>query len=323
MKRILCILGWIGAVLPVLAHAEIATDPGMWIERVNAANKRLNFVGTFTYQSGKRSEVSRIIHRIDEHGEYERIEALDGRPREMVRSGNEVRYLIPEKHMLIVDRLIARRTFPSWVSTSVSELQESYQFKPRGHERVAGMQAQMIEVMPKDPLRYKHVLWIDQETGLLLKSVMLSEQGDILEQVSFNEVRIGGNVDRLLLKASYYDTSNWYEINLCGSEIQEYRLDWRLHEPLPGFKLVSSTYRSLGEMHGEVVHLVLSDGLVAVSVFIEALPKDLPASSFEPAVVGATSIYKRVLGEHLITVLGEVPLHTVQKLGNTIERTRQ
>ena len=323
MNHIFYLLVWVSMLVPMLATAEPVDDPDpeYWLERVRSANKHLDYVGTFIYQSGKHVEASRIIHRIDEQGEYERIEALDGRPREMVRFGDEVHYLMPEQDTFIVDRLIAKRTFPAWVSASAADLAKYYQVQLGDKARVAGVDAQIIELTPRDSLRYRHMLWVDRESGLLVKSLILNEKGDVLERVSFNEVHIGEKADRALLQqASDYDTSNWREVNVCGTKIDEGKLGWRVSRPLPGFRLISSKQRSLSEVHGDVTHLVFSDGLVAISVFIEARPSGAAAVPAEPAMIGATSLYKRVVANYVITVVGEVPAQTVQKLGQAVER---
>ncbi|MDA0236004.1 MAG: siderophore-interacting protein, partial [Proteobacteria bacterium] len=135
------------------ASAEHPTDPLSWLGRISTAGQRLNYVGTFVYQSGSHVETSRIAHRVDASGEYERLEVLDGSPREIIRRGAEVRCVLPDERTVIIDEAQGRRAFPARLPASPTGLAENYRVRKGELGRVAGLEAQALVLEPKDELR--------------------------------------------------------------------------------------------------------------------------------------------------------------------------
>lgn len=304
-------------------RAEAPSDPVSWLGRIATAGQRLNYVGTFIYQSGKHFETSRIAHRVDANGEYERLEVLEGSPREVIHSSGEVRCVLPDQKTVIIDRPGGRRAFPARVPASYSSLGESYRIRKGEVGRVAGLEAQSIVLEPKDELRYGYVLWAEAESGLLLKSHMLDERGVVIEKFVFSDVRIGGDVAQELLKPRYVNTDDWRVVNARGSESSKAASGWALRTPLPGYTLGSVVKRPLGRERGEAVQMVFTDGLASISLFIE--PAAAAGGLVEPPTQssGAINIYKRMVNGYLITALGEVPMRAVQWLGDGMEYTGQ
>lgn len=305
------------------AGAEAPSDPLTWLGRIASAGQRLNYIGTFTYQSRGMFETSRIAHRMDSSGEYERLEVLDGSPREVIRSGNEVRCILPDQKTVIIDQPGGRRAFPARLPVSFANLAESYRIIKGEIGRVAGLEAQSIVLEPRDDLRYGHVLWADAQSGLLLKSRMVDEHGEVIEQFAFNDVRIGGEIDREHLKSRFGQDAGWRVVNARGSEISKAEGGWVLKTPLPGYALMSVMRRPFGRDRGDAIHMVYSDGLAAISVFIEPMAKQGSAAAPGAVATGAINIYKRAVNGYLITALGEVPLRAVQRLADGVEHTVQ
>jgi len=299
------------------AFAEVPSDPLSWLGRISSAGQRLNYVGTFVYQSGGHVETSRIAHRVDASGEHERLEVLDGSPREVIRRGNEVQCVLPDERTVIIDEAGGRRAFPARLPASLSGLAESYRIRKGGISRVAGFEAQELVLEPKDDLRYGHTLWAEMQTGLLLKARMMDEKGGLIEQFSFSDVRIGGDVDAELLESRFEPGEGWRVVNARGSAMPEDDVGWVLAEPLPGYSLSSVMRRPLGRERGQAVHMVFSDGLAAISVFIEPVGKG-SAIGLGPVSNGAINIFKRTVNGHLVTALGEAPERAVRLIGDNI-----
>lgn len=324
MSRWLVALGLLLASWGVWAEAP--SDPLAWLGRMAAAGQRLNYSGTFTYQSGNRSETSRIAHLRDGAGEFERLETLDGSPREVIRNNGEVRCVLPAQKTVIIDQAGSRRAFPSRLAEAWMNLAESYRIRRGDVSRVAGLEAQQIVLEPKDDLRYGYILWADIQSGLLLKSRMVNERGETIEQFVFNEVKIGGDLDRSLLKSRFNveQGAGWQVVNARGNELRHGDAGWAIKAVVPGFHQTSAVRRQMGANGGETVQLVFSDGLAAVSVFIEpmdtAAENKLTPGTFES---GPINLYKRVVGNHLVTALGEVPPRTVQRLAEAVEPVRR
>ncbi len=313
-----CILG-----APAQAVAEERpSDPVLWLGKIASAAQRLNYTGTFIYQSGKHFETSRITHLVDAGGEQERLEVLDGSPREVIRSNNEVRCVLPDQKTIIIDRAGGQRGFPARLPASYVALAESYRISLGEVSRVAGLDTQLIVLEPRDDLRYGHMLWADVASGLLLKARTIDEDGGIIEQFAFSDVKIGGAIDTDLLKPTYRKDAEWRVINAHGDELGLRDSGWELTAPLPGYALKSVVRRPLGRDRGSILHLVFSDGLAAISVFIEPVDPDGMPEEMGALANGAINIYRRAVDGHLVTALGEVPLRALERLGDGIEPGR-
>ena len=323
MRFAAAVIALCAALAQPTVHAEGMPDPLTLLGRIANAGQKLSYVGTFTYQSRGASETSRIAHRMDATGEYERLEVLDGSPREVIRSGNEVRCVLPEQKTVIIDQAGGRRAFPARLPASFSNLAENYRIRKGELGRVAGYEAQSVVLEPRDDLRFGYVLWADVQSGLLLKSRMVDESGETIEQFAFSDVRIGGDVGADLLRSRFDQSGGWRVVNARGSEIPRSEGGWVLRSPLPGYSLMSVMRRPLGRERGEAIHMVYSDGLAAISVFIEPLAAQGASPAAGPLSSGAINIYKRTVDRHLVTVLGEVPARAVQRLADGIEHSVQ
>ncbi len=321
MTRLAVVWALCASFFSPFAAAQASSDPLSWLGRIATAGQRLNYTGTFIYQSGRNFETSRIAHMVDASGERERLEVLDGSPREVIRANNEVRCVLPDQKTVIIDRSGGRRAFPARLPTSFAGLAENYRVSLGEVSRVAGLDSQLIVLAPRDDLRYGHQLWADVATGLLLKARMVDEAGEIIEQFTFSNVTIGGEIDAEALKPRYVKGDDWRIVNAHGNAMAVEDSGWALTMPLPGYALKSAVRRPLGRDQRDVLHLVYSDGLAAMSVFIEAVddPQD-DYSGLGALATGAINIYKRTVDGHLITVLGEVPMRAVQRVGDGMER---
>lgn len=315
-------IGFCSLFLQSTASAEAPSDPISWLGRISTASQRLNYVGTFTYQFGKQIETSRIAHKASGEGEFERLEVLDGSPREVIRSANEVRCILPEQRTVIVDKPGGRRAFPARLPASYNGLAENYRIRKGEVSRVAGYEAQSIILEPRDDMRYGHIFWAELQTGLLLKSRMIDARGDMIEQFTFSDLRIGGEVDKTLLRQRYEQGDGWRVVSVRGDEVGKLDAGWSLRTPVPGFTLASVVRRPLGAERGEAMHMVFSDGLASISVFVEPAASDSNVQSGSSAS-GAINIFRRTVGSHLVTALGEVPPRAVQQIAEGIEATAQ
>lgn len=322
MKHLAVVLAACAVFFNAQALADTGDDPIAWLGRIASAGQRLDYTGIFIYQSGQNFETSRITHIVDASGEHERLEVLDGSPREVVRTNNEVRCVLPDQKTVIIDRAGGQRAFPARLPASFSAITENYRVTKGEVSRVAGLESQLIVLEPRDDLRYGHMLWADTLSGLLLKARMVDENGEVIEQFTFTDVRIGGGIDAEALKPRYSKDADWRVIDAQGHQMRAEESPWILTAPLPGYTLKSIVKRPLGRERGDILHLVFSDGLAAISVFVEPIDPDRSAAmGLGPLASGPINIYKRTVDDHLITVLGEVPLRAVQRLGDGMERS--
>lgn len=314
------VLLFAGLALPAWAWG--ANDALQWLQRVATSAQKLTYAGVFMYRSGDHSESSRIIHLVDGGNELERLEALDGSPREVIRRNDEVKCYLSEGHQVIVERAGGRRAFPGLLPASLGSLSDHYVIRKGEVGRVAGLESQAIIVEPKDELRYGHRYWVDAQSGMLLKASMLDERGNVLETFTFTELRIGGPVDRSELAPRLGGNgADWKVRNVRAGEVRGGDAgQWVVGAELPGFHRISVMKRQAAPEAPEAIHIVYTDGLAAVSVFIEPLAgsKDKPESG--ETAMGAINVYRRMLDNYQLVVMGDVPPLTLKRLGDSIER---
>lgn len=300
--------------LPGLAQQQ---DGLYWLGRVVNAAHKLNYSGTFVYRNGDIEETSRITHLVDAGREIERLEVLDGSPREVIRNNDEVKCYLPDSHTLIIEKRAQRRSFPALLSASLSGLTEYYSIRKGPISRVAEHESQVLYLEPKDDLRYGQQLWIDVNTGLLLKVGLISERNETIETFAFTQLQIGGTIDREALKSKFHAQSNkWRVQHVLTTESRSEDAAWQFKTQLPGFLKLTGMKRQAYSGSPETFHVVFSDGLAAISIFIEALPEKHELGMIS---MGAINVYRRIAGKHLLVVMGEVPQNTLRKLGDGIE----
>lgn len=317
-------------VLLVVVSGTVGAAPAVqrddafeWLARIVGASQRLSYVGTFVYQSGSQTETSRITHVVDSSGEREKIEALDGSPREVVRTNDEIKCFLPAEQRVIVDRLANRKLFPARLPASLSGLAENYDVRLGGVARVAGLDSRLVIIDPKDNLRYGHLLWADRDSGLLLKARMVNEKNEGVEQFYFTQLQIGGVIDRDALKSRYGAASaDWRVSN--GRVIETAMRDdaWVFSVQVPGFKRSAGVKRQLQDDAAPMMHYVFSDGLAAISVFVEPMVDKQESRKAGTYGAGAINVYKRIVGDHVVTLVGEVPARALKALGDGIEPRR-
>lgn len=292
-----------------------------WLKRMAEAPRKHNYVGTFIYYADGHMETSRIVHKIDSSGEHERIEVLDGVPRIVFRSNDEMKCYLPDSKRIYTEKRWFRKFFPDLLPQPFDGIDDNYHIQEARRERVTGRECQVLSLTSRDSLRYGQQFWIDVETGLLLKVAVL-EGSEIIEQFAFAQVEIDGEVHSDLLKPDpSVVTDEWKVNNLVTSIFKDGDLKWQVKNLPNGFKKLIEMKRNLTERTTLVDHIALSDGLATVSIFIEPVTKDMPVPV--PGFFtsrGAINIYVRTLDENKITTVGEVPLETIKLIGDSVFR---
>lgn len=317
MKVVTAAAALLLAAVPAYAGADPGGDPMAWLQRISAAARTLNYTGTFVYQQGDRVESSRITHYVDVSGnELEKQESLDGPEREVIRRNDEVRCYIPDSKLLKVEKRRGRKAFPDLIPEKLGPLTENYDVRLGGLERVAGIECQIVLLEPRDAMRYGHTLCADRESGLLMKAMMVDDSKQVVEQFAFTQITIGGAIDPASLNPRFSASpGDWREERLAPPAITE--SGWTIGNSPPGFRKVMEMKRQIPGRGLQVTHIVLSDGLVAVSVFIEPLGGEKhPRAGFSRR--GGINVFARPVSEHMVTVLGETPVTTVQVIGNSV-----
>jgi sigma-E factor negative regulatory protein RseB len=289
-----------------------------WIQAIQKAAVRVNYSGTVVYQSDGEMSSSRITHMFDGTNSHERVQTLDGKPREYIRlrTGNndEVHCLIPESRRVVIEHRAVEDPFPGLTGAPAEAILERYDVKIGGVERVAGIECQVLTLEPRDALRYGYRLCVDRATGLLLKAQTLGEGREVKEQVSFTDIRIGERIDRSRLKPAW-PTEGWTIERTEYRRVDLEKAGWLVPTP-EGFRRTKEVLRRMGSR--DAMQAVFSDGLATLSVFIEPVA-DGKVAADAVQVMGPTAAYSRRLGDALVTVVGEVPPEAVRTVANSVE----
>lgn len=294
-----------------LAHAQ-SPEALAWLRKIHDATQRLSYTGTFVYQHGGRSEASRITRNAA--ADIERLEVLDGAPREIVRTRDTVKCYLPDSRVVKVDRRSADRSFPALLPERIGTLAQHYDIELGETRRIAGFDCQTVVLGPKDNLRYGYRLYADVKSGMLLKAVTFDPEGNEVEQFMFTQLVIGG-VSRQQVRPSH--AAREWRVEDTGAQ-PAHLAGWGLSAELPGFRKIVELKRVIGRSR-PAGQMVYSDGLAAVSVFIEPMEGRQDPVQTGLASVGAIHIYTREVANHMVTVVGEAPAASVQRIGNAVE----
>lgn len=331
---------WRRLVLPLLAGAvgtlaqaqtPAAASPSAeaqkrtlteWLTRIHDASRQRAYVGTFVVSAGGEMSTSRIWHVCDGQQQMERIDTLTGEPRITLRRNSDVITFAPESKRAWVDKRDSLGLFPELLRTPRNLIPEFYSHRETGVDRVAGHKTHVLEIVPRDALRFGYRIWSEQGTGLVVKLQTLDAKGQVLEQLAFSDLELDAPVSMGKLSQLMRNTR--------GYEVYQPRLrkttaeaeGWRLSEPVPGFQSMSCHVRESETGSDAPMHWVFSDGLASVSLFVQA--HDPARHTRENSMVsGATHSISRKLGDHWVTVMGEVPTPTLEQFVRVLERIRR
>jgi len=310
-------------VVSVVALPAQAGDPDarQWLERMSRALAEQNYDGRFFHLTEQRSEAMRIIHRVDKGKVSERLVSLDGSGREIIRDETEIVCYLPDKRTVLVEKRTDNNSLLAALPSYNESLEQHYSIEKVGKVvKTLGRKTQMIVVQPRDQYRYGYRLWLDQETAMPLKSQLSDRNGRVIEQILFAELNLRERIPASELKpAVSAEGYRWLRQDPQPTRLAGATVGWRVIRAPAGFRLTTWRVQAIAGSSAPVRHLVFSDGLASVSVFIE--PRDAQAAPMHGlARVGAAFAYSRDLDGHQVTAVGEVPAATVEAIAAGVTR---
>jgi sigma-E factor negative regulatory protein RseB len=296
-----------------------------WLMRMHEASRRRAYVGTFVVSAGGAMSSARIWHVCDGDLQMERVESLTGAPRSTFRRNEQVVTFLPESRVAVAEQRESLGLFPNLLQANDSSIGQFYGVRATGHERVAGFEADVLQLQPADSLRFGYRVWSEKETGLVVKLQTLDAQGRVLEQAAFSELQFDVPVSMTKLTQLMSNTE--------GYQVQKPKMvkttaaaeGWVLKQAVPGFKPMSCYKRLVGPgagvSHEGTLQWVFSDGLASVSLFVETFD---PRRHVQPGIraLGATHMLTRRVGDWWLTVVGEVPPQTLAAFAQGLARKK-
>ncbi len=297
-----------------------------WLERMIQATQTLNYEGTFIYVQGPHVEAMRVIHGGGPEGERQRLFSLNGPLREVLVANNSVTCLLPKQHETFGGGSYGGSRFPLSVPRELGRLESHYEFETLGKDRIAGLEAQVIAIKPRDAWRFGYRLWLDQHNGMLLRSALLDGQGHPVEQMMFTDFQIKPQIDEEAFKSpSLSLDAKPPEVSQDSSEGQPpsavepvTQSAWRVNQLPDGFVKVLHNRFTKGSGHHATEHMVFADGLATISVFVEHLD-GAPVLLRGGSQLGSMHAFGKLLDGYQILVVGEVPAATVQRIAAAIQ----
>jgi sigma-E factor negative regulatory protein RseB len=323
-RKALFLLG-MSVVLSVWSAAVVAQPKNVneWLDRIAKSAKDLPYTGVYVHQTAEGSTTSRVTHLVDKQGnEHEKLEMLDGPLFEVVRRNEEMYCYRPDQKTVRIDRRATGRFFPSLVSGSPVNILDTYKVKLGQIERVAGHDCQWVILEPKDGMRYLQKLCAELGTGLLLRARLYNEKNQLLEQFMFTQIDVSGGVTRQDIRSRWEKSPGWQKDYSVRDSLKSADTGWQVGNPPAGFRKVMEMVRNLNGRKEPVAHLVYSDGLLNLSVFVEPSAGNSVQASAHSTEDGSISVAIRPLADFQVTVLGEVPVGAVQAIADSVSRRR-
>ncbi len=327
----LCMSQW--AAAQTRPAAPVGGDPAAlgvveWLQRMHAAARQINYVGTFVVSgAGGNLSSARIWHAWEGASQIERIEALSGPPRSTFRHNEHVVTFHPESRVVKREKRENLELFPSLLGAPDAGVAEFYDARVLGKGRVAGFDADMVHLAPRDGLRFGYRIWSERKTGLVIKLQTLDADGLVVEQSAFSELQLAAPLKTHAL-AQMMNSTAGYRVERSELERTSAQAEgWALRSPIAGFKPISCYRRALGKAAPpeRMMQWTFSDGLATVSLFLE--PYDAQRQPQEAVLaLGATYTMTRRLpdksGDWWLTAVGEVPPQTLEAFAQSLVRAR-
>lgn len=296
-----------------------------WLLRMHEASRRRAYIGTFVVSSNANMASAKIWHICDGEHQMERVESLSGAPRSTFRRDDQVITFLPESRQAVAERRESLGLFPNLLQSPDSSIAQFYAARQSGHDRVAGFDADVVLLQPKDKLRYGYRVWSEKKTGLVMKLQTLDVDGRVLEQSAFSELQLDAPVSMTKLSQMMGNTEGYKVDRPEMIKTTAAAEGWVLKSPVAGFKPMSCFKRPAvvaeGSTTDNTMQWIFSDGLASISLFVEAFDRRQHGQEGLMAL-GATRTITRRIGDWWLTVVGEAPAQTLSAFAQGLERKK-
>lgn len=290
-------------------------DPNDWLNRMGAAVQTTSYQGTVVRIQDGKAEALKVVHTVTDGVIREKVVAQEGNGLEIIRIGNEVHCILPDRRSVLVEEWDDQSTLFSTLPSSQIRFGVEYDVSLVREDRVAGRQAVLVAIRPHDGYRYGHRIWLDTETAFPLQTQLIGEDGTAIEQVKFADISLNKEIHASALAPSI-STENFRWLNQPSQHVkQEIETRWESTDLPPGFRAVATHGETMPGSEEVVTHILYSDGLANISVFVAR--QDQPKAEGLSRVGGSNS-YSASIDGYRITAVGEVPAITVEQIAKAM-----
>lgn len=310
------LVGVLFSAAPSVARSD---DPGLWLERMRTAVDTSSYEGTVIRIRNGEAEALKVVRSYAEGVIREKVVAQEGDGLEIIRIGNEVHCILPDKKSVLVEKWNDQSTLFSTLPSSDIQFGSEYDVSLVREERVAGRQATLLAIRPHDGYRYGYRIWLDIETGFPLQTKLIDTDGVAIEQIKFAEIELNNEIQASALAPSL-STENFRWLSQSSRHVtRSVETEWVSESLPPGFRAISTHEEQVAGGEDYVLHILYSDGLASVSVFIAARDGD---DKEGVSNVGGSNAYSAIVAGHRVTAVGKVPATTVQEIASTMRLRR-
>ncbi|WP_051236636.1 MucB/RseB C-terminal domain-containing protein [Ottowia thiooxydans] len=295
-----------------------------WLVRLQQASRVPSYAGTFVVSSSSGALSSaRIWHICEGDTQIERVESLTGVPRLTYRRNDSVVTFFPQARVMQNERRESNGAFPSLLNSSEEfDTAEYYNARQHGQGRVAGFDADIVHLVPRDDMRFGYRIWSEKSTGLVVKMQTLGSDGRVLEQVAFSELQLEAPVRIDKLKQMMAQTDGYRLEKSDKVKTTAAAEGWQLKSPVAGFR-GQNCYRKPPSSSSQMVQWIFSDGLATVSLFMEPFSRERHVREGQSSMGATHTLTKRLVdkaGDWWVTAVGEVPTITLKAFTDSLER---
>jgi sigma-E factor negative regulatory protein RseB len=301
-----------------------ADDARGWLARTDEALSSRNYRGVFVHEYANETETLQVVQRVGPDGVSERLQSLDGSGREFIRRGTQLLCYLPDRRLVLVEHIPSAGLLLGRLPSLQAALTGEYDVSEVQRTRVSGRTARVIAIEPRDQLRYGYRVWIDEATAMPLRTQLRDARGHMLEQIVFTSLTLPVHIAASeLLPGVDARKYRWVQQDVptaTDPSAPAVAVSWEAGALPPGFRMTASATQMMPG--GPAEHLVFSDGLASVSVFVQARSnagRDASAAAQDDAAtLGTSSAYSTAAKGYRITVVGEVPPQTVRDIAQAI-----
>lgn len=310
--------------LSLISTNSLAGDLFDMLKRMSEADQKQNYQGTFILRKSDKLSTLRVTHGIDENGDWESLEALNGEPRNIFRHNNRVVSIYPERELVTIRHTDGKQALHPRLPENIDQLELFYTMDRLDDDRIADHPALVVDLQPKDRYRYGYRYWVDKDTGMLLRCDLVSEDDEVVEQMMFTSLEYLPEKPVHRFEMQQFERFKKKQLDEVVVEVMNSEpIEWTINQLPQGFMMTQRTMRHSKpassqpqETKPDLLHMVYSDGLASVSVFIEknqGSGKHVVGASS----MGAVNAFGHPVGDSFVTVVGEVPVKTVKSMAQS------
>lgn len=319
LNKLSAFLGLIIFTLAIGSRAQEPTlDPLVLSQKMAIASQYQNFHGTFAYFHEGQIETLSIHHKYENGKRCERLVALNGPYRELIKRGEELfGYFDPNDSNAA--QMGLANPIPVITEEMATLIPKNYLLSVEGLSRVAGENAIILVITPKKGDRYGHRFWVHEKTGLLLRHDVMTPDLTNVQSVIFTQVALADELPETLFNPR--STQHLYTDSLKENTNSSWSKRFHLKGLPEGFVNTEKRMRFSLVNKNAFEHWVFTDGIAKISIFFEAHPEVQQGASGTTSVMrkGATLAYGKMAAGHLITLVGEVPEEMAKMVLESIE----